>query len=374
MHLYRWVLTMSKFAHFSKTYLIYICLLFFFGLSNAKNDPALQKNIPMVKAVLKTTDAQTIGETTNDPAFYLNQNTPRKSLVIGANGVDGVSVYNLKGKEVQHLTVGNVTDIDIRNNFRFNGHNVALVAASNKTTNTVNFFAIDTDSEDLSIIANSAISTGLTISDICMYANRNADDFFIFATSEEGQVIQWQILTDLEEIQLEYVRSFSVGSDVEGCVADDRYHDLYIAEANVGIWRYDAKPRGFGRTAIDRLISQGGNLAGPVAGLALYKTQNGGGYLIASSQGDNSFAVYERKSNDYRGKFQVKFNNSLVKLTDGIDITSQYLNSTFPNGMLVIEDSNPDQIYQSYKYVPWNRIAPKFFPPLDKSERQPPVF
>ena len=38
------------------------------------------------------------------------------------------------------------------------------------------------------------------------------------------------------------VRSFDVGSQTEGMVADDQLGYLYVGEEDVGIWRYGAEP------------------------------------------------------------------------------------------------------------------------------------
>ena len=40
------------------------------------------------------------------------------------------------------------------------------------------------------------------------------------------------------------MRTFSVGSEAEGCVADDDTGALYISEENEALWRYSAEPDG----------------------------------------------------------------------------------------------------------------------------------
>ena len=55
------------------------------------------------------------------------------------------------------------------------------------------------------------------------------------------------------------VREFAVGSQAEGCVADDENGALYIAEEDGGLWRYSAEPDGGSeRTAVDRVDSPDG--------------------------------------------------------------------------------------------------------------------
>ena len=90
------------------------------------------------------------------------------------------------------------------------------------------------------------------------------------------------------------MRRFAVGSQTEGCVADDERGDLYIGEEAKGIWRYSAEPNaGTKRARVDS-TGPDGHLEAEVEGLALARGPARSGYLIASSQGDSSFAVYRR--------------------------------------------------------------------------------
>ena len=48
------------------------------------------------------------------------------------------------------------------------------------------------------------------------------------------------------------------------------------------------------RTLLDKSGESNPNIAYDVEGLALYKINGSGGYLLASSQGNFSYAVFER--------------------------------------------------------------------------------
>ena len=57
------------------------------------------------------------------------------------------------------------------------------------------------------------------------------------------------------------VRDFEVGSEAEGCVADDDTGALFVSEEDVALWKYDAEPDGgTARIAIDVPVAAGGNL------------------------------------------------------------------------------------------------------------------
>ena len=51
------------------------------------------------------------------------------------------------------------------------------------------------------------------------------------------------------------VRSFSVGSEAEGCAVDDQAQALYISQEDVALWRYGANPSdGTARVAVDTVV------------------------------------------------------------------------------------------------------------------------
>lgn len=326
--------------------------------------------IPVVNAVIKTDDVTTLEDSADDTAIFLNNKNPSQSRIIGSNKNLGLTVYDLKGKALYTLPVGEVNNVDLRRDIYFNGHKVSLVSGGNRSTNTIDFFFIDEDSELLAI-PNATFAPSLQIYGSCMYQDKQKNRLYVFANSKEGEVEQWEILINANKIDLQLVRAFDVGTQTEGCVVDDFYHKLYISEETVGIWQYSARPESDERIAIDTVDSLGGNLVADVEGLTLYKTRQGGGYLLASSQGDDTFAVYERKNGTFRGKFKVKYGKDFIRHTDGIDATSQNLGPRFLNGIVVVQDGNEEHTYQSFKYVPWSRIAAKFFPPLELETSEP---
>jgi 3-phytase len=165
-------------------------------------------------------------------------------------------------------------------------------------------------------------------------------------------------------------RSFQVGGRTEGCVADDQLGHLYIGEEEVGIWKYGAEPAtGDARTSVDT-TGPGGHLISQVEGLAIYDAGTGQGYLIASSQGANSFVLYRREgSNAYVETFAIAAGNGIdaVSVTDGIDVTSANLGPAFPRGMFVVQDDRNGRENQNFKVVPWHSILATIGEPMPDS-------
>ena len=79
------------------------------------------------------------------------------------------------------------------------------------------------------------------------------------------------------------------------------------------------------------------SLVPDVEGLTIYYGEDGNGYLVASSQGNNTFAIYDRAgSNSYLASFAVED----VEETDGIDVTNVPLGEDYPAGLLVVQDGS----------------------------------
>lgn len=93
---------------------------------------------------------------------------------------------------------------------------------------------------------------------------------------------QWRLDDDDTGLSGTRVRSWAVGSQTEGCVADDANGWLFIGEEEVGIWwRYGAEPGAppEGRVAADRVgvgEPQGGHVASSVEGLSIHVPRVGG--------------------------------------------------------------------------------------------------
>lgn len=98
-------------------------------------------------------------------------------------------------------------------------------------------------------------------------------------------------------------------------------------------------------------------------GLTIAYGPEGTGHLLASSQGNNSYTVYRREgSNQHVRTFRVKDGNEIdgTEDTDGIDVTTANLGSSFPDGLFVTHDGSnttaSGTAYQKHKLVPLQYI------------------
>ena len=115
--------------------------------------------------------------------------------------------------------------------------------------------------------------------------------------------------------------------------------------------------------AIDT-VEGNSKLKDDLEGVGIYDLGNGRGYLVVSSQGNNSYAVYRREGDQaYLGSFSVIADAAKgidgISETDGLEVSSANLGPGLENGALVAQDGRnvlPVET-QNFKVVPWKAIA-----------------
>lgn len=314
------------------------------------------------------TDAVPNGEdAADDPCVWVHPSNPSKSLVVGTNKQGGLATYSLDGKQVQYVEIGEVNNVDLRYGFPLGEKSVDIIACNDRTTNTIRVFAVDPESGFLRDVTGAPMESRLETYGLCMYRSAKDGAYYVFIATKPGEVEQWALTARDGRIEGNPVRTFTVGSQTEGCVADDALGVVYIGEEAVGVWKYRAEPGDDpdARTLVDGVDS--GRLTADVEGLALYLGPDKTGYLIVSSQGSDTFVIYRREGeNDYVGSFTIDQHAEIdaVTGTDGIDVIGYGLGDKFPRGLFVAQDDENDQGNQNFKLVPWDAIAAQFKPIL----------
>jgi 3-phytase len=325
-----------------------------------------------VSASGETIPVEAATDAADDPAIWIHPTDTALSTIIGTDKSDegGLGVYNLDGSLHQFVTIGAVNNVDVRYNFPLAGEPTTIVAATNRTNNTIVVYRVNPETRELEdVAAREIVSNVPEVYGFCLYHSAITGNYYAFLNSTDiGAVEQWELFDDGSGlVDAELVREFVVPMDTqtEGCVADDELGFFYIGEEDVGIWKYGAEPDDDAEpTAVD-FTEEGdepGNLVADVEGLSLYYGADGTGYLLASSQGSSEFTVYTREGdNDYIGKFVVSENALIDGVTgsDGLDVTNFPLGDGFPFGLFVTQDDtnlNPSG-NQNFKLVPWESIA-----------------
>lgn len=335
-----------------------------FVLFSHRGGPAKTNNAPRVQevvAAVETEPVSTGGDSADDPTLWVNPSDAQQSLVIGTNKKRGLAVYDLAGKEIQFLADGPMNNVDHRDDFPLDGKKVPLVTASNRSSNSIAIYKIDVETRRLENVAAGVIKT-IEAYGACMYHSNKTGKFYYFGTSKQGVVEQYELFDAGQgKVSAKKVRQINVGTQLEGCVADDEVGYLYVGEEDVGIWKYQAEPdANLERIKVDG-VGTGGNLVADVEGLTIAYGTDGKGYLIASSQGNNTYAVYRREgTNAYVKSFRIVAGGKIDRVTetDGIHVTTANLGPLFPKGVFIAQDGSDDTGKQNFKLVPWHLIEP----------------
>lgn len=313
-----------------------------------------------VSATIETEPMRTGGDSADDTTLWIDRRDPSQSLIIGTNKKRGLAVYDLSGREIQFVEDGQMNNVDHRDDFPLGDKKVSLVTASNRSNNSIAVYRIDEQSRRLENVAARAIVT-IEAYGSCMYHSRATGKFYYIVANKRGEVEQLELFDNGKGlVDAKRARLFKVGTQLEGCVADDELDQLYIGEEAVGIWKYPAAPDApLQPTKVDGVIPFG-KLKPDVEGLTIAYGKDGRGYLIASSQGNNTYVVYRREGNNaYVKTFRIVAGNGIdeVSQTDGIHVVAESLGPKFPKGVFIAQDGLDDKGKQNFKLVPWDSIV-----------------
>lgn len=326
-----------------------------------------------IYAIVETDPVDDAGDIADDPAIWLHPTDSSRSTIIGtskeagANG--GLYVYNISGSQLHFIKDGKKNNVDVRYNFTLNEEVVDIVGASDRNSNNIMIYKINSSDGNLTNITGNGLSLGYEPYGFCLSRDNSTGNYYAFVNNVSGEIQQYR-LTDQGDglIGGNLVRSFSVDTQPEGMVVDDELGYFYIGEEDVGLWRFNASEDG-GTTGVLIDNTTTGHLTADVEGLSIYYTSDLKGYLIASSQGNSIYIIYNRTGdNEYIKNFSIGANAELsidaVSDTDGIEVISTPLGNIFPYGMFVVQDGTNTGGNTNFKFVRWDAIANVFSPEL----------
>ena len=316
------------------------------------------------------TDRIPDGGNLDDVAIWVHPTNAAQSVVIGTDGeCNRIFVYDLGGRTLQALSLGEVPssrdgvqNVDVRRGFKLGDRSVDLVVATDQAKGRLAVWTIDPRTRRLSDVSARAIKTAPLGYGLCLYTSARTGSTYAFVTQEEeedegipgGLIEQWELYDRDGKVDARKVRTLDSGGQSEGCAADDDRGVLYISNEEDGILRFQADPDASKGGDLIAGTGPDGHLAKDVEGLALVRNGKRDGYLIASSQGSDSFAVFDRADNRFVKSFHVRTGaGELVTEIDGIDATAADLGAAFPKGMFVVQDDG-----QTFKLTQLEKIVP----------------
>jgi 3-phytase len=307
-----------------------------------------------VQARGETAAVETLNaDAADDPAIWRNPANPAASLIVATDKRAGLHVYGMDGADRSFLAAGRVNNVDLRDM----GAAGIIVAASDRSDPAAAMLALyrlDPRTAALTPIGRVPVGSGEAYG-VCLY--RNGAALFAFNVLKDGTIAQAALDLSRPAATGRIVRTMKLATQSEGCVADDRTGRLYVAEEDVGIWRFDAAASA-GIVGRRIAAADGSHIVADTEGLTIAVEGRGdGGYLLVSSQGDNAYAVYRLRDDAYVGRFRIGAGAfGATEETDGIDIAVGDFGGRFAGGLFVAQDGQNPPRAQNFKMVAWADI------------------
>ncbi|MEV0147154.1 MULTISPECIES: phytase [unclassified Nonomuraea] len=356
----------------------------------------------------------------DDPAIWVHPSDSGRSVVISTAKEGGLYVYDLGGQQLQHLPApaapgpddepGRFNNVDVT--YGFGGRDLAIV--SDRGRDTLRVYAVSgghlTDVTDPAapFVFNTTqqqVDDGETAYGLAAWKDSTGTYALVSRRhrtsvglvkllAKPGGTVGYQVVRTLDlpaSFTLPNGRTWAPclepdeQAQVEGMVVDQDKDVLYAAQEDVGIWRMRADLTG-APVLVDKVREYGvpgtydpateectpgadpgyggRHLTADAEGLTIYYRDNGKGYLLASSQGDSTFAVYRREgANPYLGQFRIGQDDGIdgVENSDGSTVLNTPLGD-FDEGLFVSHDglntpAEADRENTNFKFTGWDDIA-----------------
>jgi len=345
----------------------------------------------IVAPVLETTRSTMPDPDADDIAIWINPDTVSASLVIGTQKNAGYSIYDAQGNTLTDALPGNnrYNNVDIIYDFDLNGTSVDIALFTDRNNNKFAIYAIQATLPYISDITDYASDQLFVAEELGedtaygegVYKSPVDGTVYAFATQNDTwNVAQFELVARSNDtIGWEKVRTITLegGDDdehAEGIVVDQEYGKAYIAQEGVGLYAIDAEPTSTGSVVQlgdgDMIAKEGeNNLVADLEGMTIYYGDNGAGYVFLSSQGNQTYAVFDRTpvgtANNYLTSFAIVDDMEGIdgtQHTDSIDVTNIALSENFLYGAFIAQDGtdtneDPDDVGTNFKWLRWDDIA-----------------
>ena len=279
----------------------------------------------------------------DDPAIWLNPADTRQSLIVATDKKAGIYVYGLDGKIRSFADAGLVNNVDLVGD-------IVIASDRNDRANAhLAVYRLDGPTATLTKLGRVSIASGEAYG-ICISDRSTPDAVLVTLVMKDGNVIDGTLATKSGTPTFTKSSSFKLKTQAEGCVHYGA--DKFVGEEDVGIWHFaaNAAPKLFAPIDNQRLVAD-------VEGLATIES-NGTTYLIASSQGDNTYAVYRLPDLGYVGRFRIAPGAAIdgTYETDGIAAMAGNFGPEYPEGIFIAQDGDNLPDAQNFKLVSWKAI------------------
>jgi 3-phytase len=305
--------------------------------------PAVQ-----VTAVAETEPVGTANaDAADDPAIWRNPADPAASLIVATDKKSGLLVYDLSGRTRFTDTSGALNNVDLAT--LPDGRVIVVASDRNDLANAkLRLWTLDTSEATLQPLGVVPGGAGEAYG-VCL--RRDSDPLLAYSVLKDGSIHELAITLGTTP-SAEPLRVMKLASQSEGCVLDPADGTLYVGEEDVGIWRFaPGSQQGVQVAAVDNR-----HLVSDVEGLALLRDGERA-ILIASSQGDNAFAVFNLPDMVPLGRFRIAAGQfGAVEETDGIELAGGSFGGAYPDGLFIAQDGQNQTRAQNFKLVSWAAV------------------
>lgn len=301
----------------------------------------------------------------DDPAIWRNAANPAASLVLGTDKKAGLYVYGLDGQVRDFSPAGALNNVDLREVRMANGSPGILVAASDRTDKAepkIALFGLDGTTGKLTVLGTeSFLKPGHAPAEaygFCMGAPLAAGELArAYVVLKDGTVAESRLVERGGKVAAEHLRDVKFATQSEGCVVDDVTKTLYVAEEDVAIWKVPLSGTALTASSYAR-VGKADGLVDDIEGLAIARKADGKAWLVASSQGDNAYALFDLATGKPSGRFRVN-GGALggTSDTDGIEVILGDFGPAFPEGLFVAQDGDNAPKAQNFKMLSWRAIT-----------------
>jgi len=282
----------------------------------------------------------------DDPAIWVDPANPNRALIIATDKKAGIHVYDLAGKGIAFIEGGLVNNVDVAGN---------IVAASDRNDGVnahIALFRLDPATATLTPLGRAAAGTGEAYG-FCLKKTAPGEPMTAALIIKDGTVRVGTLAVDGAAPSFMVQWEHKIPTQSEGCVFDG--DTLYVGEEDAGIWRLSQKGAAADAAMVAPIDNQ--RLVADVEGLATID-HKGQRYLLASSQGDNAYAVFKLPSMEYVGRFAVAAGQfGATSETDGIEAVAGHFGPAYPDGLFLAQDGDNAPKAQNFKLVRWDHIA-----------------
>ncbi|MXO71563.1 phytase [Alteraurantiacibacter buctensis] len=334
---------------------VFIAAAWAFALAACATTPPQGLPPVTVTALAETVPVGTANQdAADDPAIWRNTANPQASLIVATDKKAGLYVYGLDGQVKSFTNSGLVNNVDVVDLGQSGGAQGVIVVASDRndlTQAVLQVYRLNTATATLEPLANGPGGAGEGYG-LCLGYRDGV--LRAYSVLKEGRTHEVRIDLAGATPQFTMERTLTVASQPEGCVVDNRNGTLYVGEETRGLWRFAAG------TSAGELVAPIDNqyLVADLEGLALAPSGTDGGYLVASSQGDNAYAVFALPGVTPVGRFRIAAGTlGATEETDGIDLVLGDFGPLYPQGLFVAQDGHNAPAAQNFKLVSWQAVA-----------------